>query len=46
MKRIENNELTGKNLINVSTESFPSGVYYCTFNSGMNRITKSFVVAK
>jgi photosystem II stability/assembly factor-like uncharacterized protein len=46
MKRFDNKELTGKNSINISTESFPSGVYYCTFNSGMNRITKSFVVVK
>jgi hypothetical protein len=32
--------------INISTEEFPSGVYYCSFNSGMNRITKSFVVVR
>jgi hypothetical protein len=32
--------------ISFSTEDFPSGVYYCTLNSGMNRITKSFVVVK
>jgi PKD repeat protein len=32
--------------ISFSTEDFPSGVYYCTLNTGMNRITKSFVVVR
>jgi hypothetical protein len=32
--------------INISTEDFPSGIYYCSFNSGINRITKSFVVVR
>jgi photosystem II stability/assembly factor-like uncharacterized protein len=33
-------------VINFSTESFPSGVYYFSINFGINRITKSFVIAK
>jgi photosystem II stability/assembly factor-like uncharacterized protein len=32
--------------INISTEEFPTGVYYCSFNSGIRRITKSFVVVR
>ena len=32
--------------ISFSTEDFPSGIYYCTMNIGMNRITKSFVVVR
>jgi N-acetylneuraminic acid mutarotase len=46
MKRFEKKELTEKNSINISTESFPCGIYYCSFNSGINRITKSFVVVR
>jgi photosystem II stability/assembly factor-like uncharacterized protein len=32
--------------INISTEDFPSGVYYCTYSTGINRRTKSFVVVR
>jgi photosystem II stability/assembly factor-like uncharacterized protein len=46
MKRYNSNELTGKNSINISTEVFPSGIYYYSFISGINRITKSFVVVR
>jgi photosystem II stability/assembly factor-like uncharacterized protein len=46
IKRFENFDLTGKNIIDFSTEVFPSGIYYCSFNSGINRITKSFVVVR
>jgi hypothetical protein len=46
MNRFENNELNGKNSINFYTEDYSSGVYYCSLNSGMNRITKSFVVVR
>jgi hypothetical protein len=30
-------------VMNISPESFPSDVYYCSLNTGMNRIAKSFV---
>jgi hypothetical protein len=32
--------------INISTQDFPSGIYYCTLNTGINKITKSFVIIK
>jgi hypothetical protein len=39
-------KLSDGSSINISTKEFPSGIYYCTLNSGMNRITKSFMVVK
>jgi hypothetical protein len=46
VKRFSEQELSGKNSINFSTEEFPVGVYYCTLNSRMNIIKKSFVVVR
>ena len=46
IKRFEEKELVGKNAINFSTESFPSGVYYCTLNYGIKKISRSFVVLR
>ena len=46
IKRITDFELIGKSSINLTTVDFPSGIYYCTLNSGISKITKSFVVIK
>lgn len=46
IKRFKNTELSGNSTINFTTENFPSGMYYCTLSSGINKITKSFVVVK
>nr|MBC8146766.1 T9SS type A sorting domain-containing protein [Bacteroidota bacterium] len=46
IKRFDEKELFGKNSISFSTESFPSGVYYCTMNNGTYKISKSFVVMR
>ena len=46
IKRFNENELLGKSSINLTTDEFPSGIYYCTLNSGTNKITKSFVVIR
>jgi len=46
MKRYDNTELSEKSSINLTTDEFPSGIYYCTLNSGTNKITKSFVVIR
>ena len=46
LKRYDNTELIGKSSINLTTDDFPSGIYYCTLNSGINKITKSFVVIR
>ena len=46
IKRIDENELIGKSSINISTADFPVGMYYCTLNTGKEKITKSFVVLK
>lgn len=32
--------------INISTEGFPPGIYYCTLNTGINKITKNFVIVR
>ncbi|MBM2814645.1 MAG: glycoside hydrolase, family [Ignavibacteria bacterium] len=44
--QFENKELSGQNLINIPTETFPQGIYFCTLTSGSNNITMSFVVIK
>lgn len=44
IKNINENELLGKSSINITTDEFSSGIYYWTLSSGINKITKSFVV--
>lgn len=46
VKRIEEKDLQGKSSVNISTEEFPAGMYYCVINTGSNKYTKSFVVVK
>ena len=46
IKKFTVNELLGKSSLILTTDDFSSGIYYCTFNSGINKITKSFVVLK
>jgi len=46
IKRFDEKELLGKNAINFSIESFPTGVYYCTLNYGIKKISRSFVVLR
>ncbi|MGA2298025.1 MAG: Ig-like domain-containing protein [FCB group bacterium] len=46
IKRFDENVLSGQNQFNFSTEEFPPGIYFCTLNSGINKITRSFVVVK
>ena len=46
IKRITDTELSGNSSINLTTDDFPSGIYYCSLNSGINKITKSFVVIR
>jgi hypothetical protein len=46
IKRYEEKELTGQSSINFSTEEFPVGMNYWTFNTEKEKITKSFVVIR
>ncbi|MDT3739047.1 MAG: T9SS type A sorting domain-containing protein [Candidatus Kapabacteria bacterium] len=46
MKRFDENELSGRNTINFSTQEFPSGIYYCILKSGLKKVTKSFVIMR
>jgi len=46
IKRFSENELSGQNPLNFSTEGLASGIYYCTYSSGTDKITKSFLVIK
>ena len=46
IKRFDEKELFGKNAIKFSIESFPTGVYYCTLNYGIKKISRSFVVLR
>jgi len=46
IKRFDEKELLGKSAINFSTESFPTGVYYCVLNYGTKKISRSFVVLR
>ena len=46
IKRFKEMELVGENAINFSVESFPTGVYYCTLNYGIKKISRSFVVLR
>jgi hypothetical protein len=46
IKRINEKELSGQNSLSISIVDFPSGVYYCTMNTGTERITKRFVVVR
>ncbi|MBM2817157.1 MAG: type sorting protein [Ignavibacteria bacterium] len=46
VKRFGYKELSGQNSINISTIEFPSGIYFCSMITGMNIITKSFVVLR
>jgi hypothetical protein len=46
IKRYNENELSNKNSININIEEFPTGLYYSIMNSGINKITKSFVVIR
>ncbi len=46
MKRIKAIEISGKNSLDISTEDFPSGIYFCSINSYTKNIIKSFVVVK
>ncbi|MBC8146765.1 MAG: T9SS type A sorting domain-containing protein [Bacteroidetes bacterium] len=46
IKRFNEKELFGKNTVDFSTKCFPSGVYYCTLNYGINKISRSFVVVR
>ena len=46
IKQFTNNELAGQTSLNFSTEGLASGIYYCTYTSGTDNITKSFIVIK
>ena len=46
VKRFNENELLGKSSINLTTDEFPSGIYYCTLNSGTYKVTKSFIIIR
>ena len=46
IKRFNYTELDGKSTIDINTKDFTSGVYYCTVNTDINRITKSFIVIR
>ena len=44
--RFDKNELLGQSTVSFSTEFFSSGVYCCTLNSGTNKTSRRFVVAR
>ena len=44
--KINEDDLSGKNSINISTANLTSGNYFCSYNNGLERITKSFLVIK
>ncbi|MEI6090567.1 MAG: T9SS type A sorting domain-containing protein [bacterium] len=46
IKRFTEIELAGQTSLNFSTEGLASGIYYCTYTSGTDNITKSFIVIK
>ena len=46
IKRFGDKELSGHSSISLSTAEISSGSYYITFNTGMNKFTRSFVVIK
>jgi len=46
MKKYDRNQFSDENSLIVSTKDFPAGVYFCSFNYGTNKITKSFIVVK
>jgi hypothetical protein len=46
LKRVGEKDLSGQSSIRFSIEGFPTGIYYCIFNSGSDKITKSFIVVR
>jgi hypothetical protein len=46
IKHFDEKGLVGQSTINLSNDEFQCGVYYCTLNTGANKITKSFIVER
>ncbi|MFA6569933.1 MAG: T9SS type A sorting domain-containing protein [Bacteroidota bacterium] len=46
LNRYDEKVLKGLSSVNISTNGFSSGIYYCTFNYGSGQITKSFLIVK
>ena len=46
LKQFNVKELSGKSSISFSTEPLPAGVYYCTLNDGIKKVSRRFVVVK